>query len=70
MTLRDRQNTHASRSEAILKPLYYERGMPVLSYESDGYSVPPSFLRQVDVHVEQVLRHFGTKRTRELSLVR
>jgi predicted CoA-substrate-specific enzyme activase len=58
-------------SEAILKPLSYERGMPVLTYESDGYAVSPSFLRQVDVHVEQVLRHFERKgRLTELSLVR
>ena len=27
------------------------------SIESDGYAVAPSFLRQVDVHVQQVLEH-------------
>jgi len=42
-------------SEAILKPLSLQRGMPVLAYESDGYPVSPSFLRQVDVHIQQVL---------------
>ena len=42
-------------SEAILKPLSIQRGMPILSYESDGYAVAPSFLRQVDVHIQQVL---------------
>jgi len=26
-------------SEAILKPLSLQRGMPMLSYESDGYAV-------------------------------
>ncbi len=44
-------------SEAILKPLCIERGMPILTYESDGYSVSPSFLRQVEVHIQQVLEH-------------
>lgn len=44
-------------SEAILKPLSLQRGMPMLSYESDGYAVSPSVLRQVDVHVQQVLAH-------------
>jgi hypothetical protein len=29
--------------------------MPILTYESDGYAVAPSFLRQVDVHIQQVL---------------
>ena len=44
-------------SEAILKPLSLQRGMPLLAYESDGYAVAPSFLRQVDVHIQQVLAH-------------
>jgi predicted CoA-substrate-specific enzyme activase len=44
-------------SEAILKPLTIERGMPLLSYESDGYAVSQAVLRQVDVHVQQVLAH-------------
>jgi predicted CoA-substrate-specific enzyme activase len=42
-------------SEAILKPHSVRHGMPVLTYESDGYAVSPSFLRQVDVHIQQVL---------------
>ena len=42
-------------SEAILKPLSIQQGMPMLVYESDGYPVPPSFLRQVEVHIQQVL---------------
>jgi predicted nucleotide-binding protein (sugar kinase/HSP70/actin superfamily) len=42
-------------SEAILKPYGLKKGMPVLTYESDGFSVRPAFLRQVDVHVQQVL---------------
>jgi predicted nucleotide-binding protein (sugar kinase/HSP70/actin superfamily) len=42
-------------SEAILKPLSIQQGMPILTYESDGYPVAPSFLRQVDVHIQQVL---------------
>jgi predicted CoA-substrate-specific enzyme activase len=44
-------------SEAILKPLSLQRGMPILTYESDGYAVSPSFLRQVEVHIQQVLEH-------------
>ena len=44
-------------SEAILRPLSIRQGMPVLTYESDGYAVSPSVLRQVDVHLRQVLEH-------------
>ena len=44
-------------AEAILKPLSIRRGMPILTYESDGYSVSPSFIRQVEVHTQQVLEH-------------
>ena len=44
-------------SEAILKPLSLQSGTPILTYESDGYAVSPSFLRQVDVHIQQVLDH-------------
>jgi predicted CoA-substrate-specific enzyme activase len=48
-------------SEAILKPLSYQGGLPILTYESDSYAVPPSFLRQVDVHIEQVLRRWKSR---------
>ena len=44
-------------SESILKPLCIQRGMPILTYESDGYAVSPSVLRQVEVHIQQVLEH-------------
>lgn len=44
-------------SEAILKPHCIHHGMPILTYESDGYAVAPSFLRQVEVHIQQVLQH-------------
>ena len=44
-------------AEAILKPLSIRRGMPILTYESDGYAVSPSFIRQVEVHTQQVLEH-------------
>jgi hypothetical protein len=33
--------------------------MPILTYESDGYAVPPVFLRQVEVHIQQVLDAFA-----------
>ncbi len=42
-------------SEALLKPLSIQHGMPILTYESDGYAVAPSFVRQVEVHIQQVL---------------
>jgi predicted nucleotide-binding protein (sugar kinase/HSP70/actin superfamily) len=42
-------------SEAVLKPLSIQQGMPILTYESDGYAVAPSFVRQVEVHLQQVL---------------
>jgi len=44
-------------SEAILKPLSIRQGMPILTYESDGYAVASSVLRQVEVHIQQVLAH-------------
>jgi predicted nucleotide-binding protein (sugar kinase/HSP70/actin superfamily) len=44
-------------SEAILKPLSIQHGMPLLSYETDGCAVSPAVLRQVDVHIQQVLEH-------------
>jgi predicted CoA-substrate-specific enzyme activase len=51
-------------SEAILKPLSIRHGMPVLTYESDGYAVSPSVLRQVDVHIQQVLEHAAREHVR------
>jgi len=39
--------------------------MPLLTYETDGCAVAPAVLRQVDVHIQQVLEHFA--RTRESS---
>lgn len=44
-------------AEAILKPRSIRSGMPILTYESDGYAVSPSFMRQVEVHTQQVLEH-------------
>jgi predicted nucleotide-binding protein (sugar kinase/HSP70/actin superfamily) len=43
-------------SEAILKPISMQNQMPILTYESDGFSVSPAFLRQVEVHIRQVSR--------------
>jgi predicted nucleotide-binding protein (sugar kinase/HSP70/actin superfamily) len=48
-------------SEAILQPASIRRGMPILAYESDGCAVPPSFLRQVEVHIQQVLDHAAAR---------
>ena len=53
-------------SEAILKPLCIQQGMPLLTYESDGYPVAPSFLRQVDVHIQQVLEHASRRTSRRI----
>jgi predicted nucleotide-binding protein (sugar kinase/HSP70/actin superfamily) len=50
-------------SEAVLKPLTMQQGMPLLAYETDGYPVAPSVIRQIDVHIQQVLEHHA--RTRE-----
>lgn len=44
-------------SEAILKPLSIQQGMPLLTYETDACAVAPAALRQVDVHIQQVLEH-------------
>jgi predicted CoA-substrate-specific enzyme activase len=55
-------------SEAILKPLSLQMDMPLLTYESDGYAVAPSFLRQVEVHIEQVRERAG-QRTLETTAV-
>ena len=54
-------------SEAILTPLSVQNGMPILTYESDGYAVSPSVLRQVDVHVQQVIEHAARNRQRPPS---
>jgi predicted CoA-substrate-specific enzyme activase len=42
-------------AEAILRPLSVTHGVPMLTYESDGYAVASAFHRQVDVHIQQVL---------------
>jgi predicted nucleotide-binding protein (sugar kinase/HSP70/actin superfamily) len=42
-------------SEGILKPYSLEMGIPMLTYESDGFSPHPAFLRQIDVHIQEVL---------------
>ena len=49
-------------SEAILRPLSLESGMPILTYETDGYPVSLSVLRQVEVHIQQVLDHAARRR--------
>jgi predicted nucleotide-binding protein (sugar kinase/HSP70/actin superfamily) len=53
-------------SESILKPLSIQHGMPLLSYETDGCAVTPAVLRQVDVHIQQVLDH--SARTHSVQL--
>jgi predicted CoA-substrate-specific enzyme activase len=54
-------------SEAILKPLSLQADMPLLTYESDGYAVSPSFLRQVEVHIEQVLERAGQRNEKAMA---
>lgn len=46
-------------SEVILKPLSIQEGMPLLTYETDACAVSPAVLRQVDVHIQQVLERFA-----------
>ncbi len=48
-------------AESILKPLCIKNDFPILTYETDGYSVPPTFLRLVNVHIQQVLRKYKEK---------
>ncbi len=48
-------------SEAILKPISLQQGMPLLTCESDGYALGPSFIRQVEVHIQQVLDRAAEK---------
>jgi hypothetical protein len=56
-------------SEAILKPICIQRGMPILTYESDGYAVAPAFFRQAEVHIQQVLEHaVRSRETRTVGL--
>jgi hypothetical protein len=42
-----------------------EQGMPPLTYETDACAVAPAVLRQVEVHIQQVLERFS--RTHEPS---
>ena len=54
-------------SEAILKPVCIQRGMPILTYESDGFAVAPAFLRQVEVHIQQVLERAAGETVRRVG---
>lgn len=56
-------------SEGILKPLFQEKDFPFISYETDGRVVPPSFLRLVDVHIQQVKRQFYSKSNKNKFIV-
>ncbi|MGA2247719.1 MAG: hypothetical protein ABSH48_22260 [Verrucomicrobiota bacterium] len=38
--------------------------MPILTHESDGYAVAPSFLRQVEVPIQQVLDRAAQSRVK------
>lgn len=49
-------------AEAILAPLSQRQGIPMLTYESDGYAVAPAVLRQVEVHIQQVLECAARRR--------
>ena len=53
-------------SEAILKPHSIQHSMPLLSYETDGCAVSPAVLRQVDVHIQQVLEHSARTHSEQL----
>jgi len=56
-------------SEAILKPICWKNDFPFLSYETDGRSLPPSFLRLVDVNIQQILRKHGHEISPHLMLL-
>ena len=51
-------------AEAILAPLSQRQGIPMLTYESDGYAVAPAVLRQEEVHIQQVLECAARRRAR------
>lgn len=55
-------------SEAILKPISIQQGMPLLTYETDSYPVAPAVLRQVDVHIQQILEHSSRNRDSSTNL--
>ena len=57
-------------SEALLKPLSLQQDMPMLAYESDGYAVAPSFVRQAEVHIQQVLHRAAQNRARPPAAAR
>ena len=42
--------------------------MPLLTYETDGCAVAPAVLRQVDVHIQQVLEHSSRNRDSSTNL--
>ncbi|MHA2089920.1 MAG: acyl-CoA dehydratase activase [Candidatus Kariarchaeaceae archaeon] len=42
-------------SEAILKPYFISKNYPIITFETDGNVVPPTFLRIVDIHIQQIL---------------
>lgn len=44
-------------AEVITKPLCIQRGMSILTCESDGYSLSPAALRQVESHIHHVHEH-------------
>ena len=44
--------------------------MPLLTYESDGYPVAPAVLRQVDVHIQQILEHSSKARDSSTNMSR
>jgi hypothetical protein len=52
--------TLASSLQRLVSSL--RRGSPILTDEIDGYAVSPSSLRQVDVHIQQVLEHASKTR--------
>ena len=50
------ESTRDTEPTRLWELFCYQSGMPILSDESDGYALSPSFLRQVDVHIHQVLK--------------
>ncbi len=44
------------------QPLRRQRGVSILTDESDGYAVAPAVLRQVEVHIQQVLERAARNR--------
>ena len=45
-------------SQAILKPIYFEHGMPFLVFDVDISAITPNVKRLIDTNIEQIKRRY------------